>query len=102
VDAFAVKLARSEWAEGSRRFDEAVKADRRLLDASDVVIDELRRRVGQTFTLEELAEAYNTAERWAYAAVADHAAFPGWPRRLTDVLDAAFHLYARGATDYAP
>jgi hypothetical protein len=102
VDAFAVKLARSEWAEGSRRFDEAVKADRRLLDASDVVIDELRRRVGQTFTLEELAEAYNTAERWAYAAVADHAAFPGWPRRLTDVLDAAFHLYALGATDYAP
>jgi hypothetical protein len=102
VDAFAVKLARSEWAEGSRRFDEAVKADRRLLSASDVVIDELRRRVGQTFTLEELAEAYNTAERWAYAAVADHAAFPGWPRRLTDVLDAAFHLYARGATDYAP
>jgi hypothetical protein len=102
VNAFAVKLARSEWAEGSRRFDEAVKVDRRLLAASDVVIDELRRRVGQTFTLEQLAEVYETAERWAYAAVGDHAAFPGWPRRLTDVLDAAFHLYARGATDYSP
>jgi hypothetical protein len=102
MDAVAINLARSEWAEGSRRFDEAVKTDRRLLDASDAVIDELRRRVGQTFTLEELAAAYATAEQWAYSAVADHVPFPGWPRRLTDVLDATFHHYARGATDYAP
>jgi hypothetical protein len=102
MEAVAVKLARSQWEEGSRRFDEAVKADRRLLDASDAVSDELRRRVGQTFTLEELAQAYDTAERWAYAAVADHAAFPGWPRKLIDVVDAAFHYYALGATDYAP
>lgn len=102
MEAVAVKLARSEWAEGSRRFDDAVSLDRRLLDASEAVSDELRRRVGQTFTLEELAGAYETAEHWAYAAVADHAAFPGWPRWLTDVLDAAFHLYSRGATDYAP
>jgi hypothetical protein len=102
MEGVAVRLARSQWAEGSRRFDEAVRADSRLLDASDAVSDELRRRVGQTFTLEELAAAYDTAEQWAYAAVADHAAFPGWPRRLVDVLDAAFHFYARGATDYAP
>ena len=102
MEAVAVKLARSQWEEGSRRFDDAVKLDRRLLDASDAVSDELRRRVGQTFTLEELAWAYETAEQWAYAAVADHAAFPGWPRWLTDVLDASFHLYSRGAIDYAP
>jgi hypothetical protein len=102
MEAVAVRLARSQWAEGSRRFDEAVKADRRLLDAYDAVSDELRRRVGQTFTLEELVKVYDTAEHWAYEAVADHAAFPGWPTRLVDVLDAAFHLYALGATDYAP
>lgn len=102
MDAVAINLARSEWAEGRRRFDEAVKADRRLLDASDAVVDELRRRVGQTFTLAELAAAYETAEQWAYSAVEDHAAFPGWPRSLTDVLDATFHHYALGATDYAP
>ena len=47
-------------------------------------------------------KAYDAAEHWARTAVADRAAFPGWPRSLTDVLDAAFHLYARGATDYAP
>ncbi len=55
MEAVAVGLARSQWDEGSRRFDEAVKHDRRLLDAFDAVIDDLRRRVGQTFTLEELA-----------------------------------------------
>jgi len=102
MEAVAVTLARSQWEEGSRRFDEAVKHDPRLLDAFDAVIDDLRRRVGQTFTLEELAEAYDAAEHWARTAIADRAAFPGWPRSLTDVLDAAFHLYARGATDYAP
>ena len=70
----------------------ASKHDPRLLDAFDAVIDELRRRVGQTFTLEELAQAYDAAEHWARTAIADRAAFPGWPRSLTDVLDAAFHL----------
>jgi hypothetical protein len=102
MDAVAVRLARSQWEEGSRRFDEAVKLDRRLLDAFDAVSDDLRRRVGQTFTLGELADAYDAAEHWARVAIADHADFPGWPRRLIDVLDAAFQLYARGATDYAP
>jgi hypothetical protein len=102
MEAVAVRLARSQWEDGSRRFDEAAKLDRRLLGSLDAVLDELRRRVGQTFTLEELAEAYEVAEHWARPAIADRAAFPGWPRQLTDVLDAAFHLYARGATDYAP
>jgi len=102
MGAVEVQLARSQWEEGGRRFDEAAALDRRLLDAFDAVVDDLRRRVGQTFTLEELALAYDSAEDWGRAAVADRAAFPGWPRRLTDVLDAAFHVYARGATDYAP
>jgi hypothetical protein len=102
MEAVEVQLARSQWEEGSRRFDDAVLQDRRLLDAFDAVIDDVRRRVGQTFTLEELADAYDAAEDWARQAIAERAAFPGWPRRLTDVLDAAFHLYARGAIDYSP
>ena len=65
MEAVAVRLARSQWEEGSRRFDEAVKHDPRLLDGLDAVIDDLRRRVGQTFTLEELAQAYDAAEHWA-------------------------------------
>jgi hypothetical protein len=102
MSAIAVQLARRQWEEGRRRFDEHAKADPRLLAALEVVTDELRRRVGQTYTLAELASAYDRAEDWVRPAIADFAAFPGWPRTLTTVQDAAFHVYARGATDYRP
>lgn len=97
-----VQLARREWEEGKQRFDEDAHHDPRLLPMLDTVVDELRRRVGQTYTLAELASAYEGAEDWGRVVVADFAPFPGWPRRLTNVLDAAFHLYSRGATDYRP
>jgi hypothetical protein len=67
----------------------------------DLLIDELRRRVGRTFTLEQLADAYDRAEDWARDVLEERGA-PGWPAQLTLVLDAAFGLYARGAIDYAP
>jgi hypothetical protein len=100
----AVDLVRHEWADGSRRL-EAERADgtryRRLLDQVGVVDDELRRRVGGTFTLAQLADAYRDADAWARQAVADRAPGPGWPRDLSLVLAAAFHAYQRGAADYA-
>ena len=37
------------------------------------MIDELRKQVGQTFTLEELADAYRDADRWARATVEERA-----------------------------
>ncbi|MDE3026761.1 MAG: hypothetical protein KGI93_14455 [Acidobacteriota bacterium] len=97
-------LARHEWADGDRRLEEE-RGDRvryrRLLDQVGVVTDELRRRVGGTFTLPELAAAYRDADTWARQAVADRAPGPGWPRDLALVLAAAFHAYQRGAADYA-
>ena len=63
---------------------------------------QLRRRVGQWFTLAELAEAYSGAEVWSRDAVADRAPFPGWVQTLSIVEGAAFHLYSRGAIDYRP
>jgi len=74
----------------------------RLLAQLEVVTDELRKRVGQTFTLEELASAYARADDWVRAAVDERAPTPGWPRTLSLVQDAAFHMYQRGASDYAP
>lgn len=99
-----VELARRQWVEGHERLDAALRsADREaLLAALEVVTDELRRRVGQTFTLGELAAEYGRADAWVRAAVSEHARFAGWPRHLTTVQDAAFHLYSRGATDYVP
>jgi len=90
--------ARQEWEEGYRRI-EAQRDDRRryraLMADVDVVRDELRRRVGQTFTLSQLAGAYLDADAWMRDIVAA-------PRDLPVIAAAAFHLYARGATDYAP
>jgi hypothetical protein len=100
-----VESARREWEDGHRRLREhARESDQpeRLLAQVDVVVAELRRRVGGTFTLRELAAAYAGAERWSRAAVAEEAPAPGWPRTLSLVEAAAFHEYARGAQDYEP
>jgi hypothetical protein len=103
--AIVLDAVRREWEEGYRRFDAASRdpvAGERLHMQLEVVTDELRRRVGQTFTLQELAGAYERAEAWVRAAVSERAATPGWPRTLSIVEDAAFHLYQRGAVDYRP
>jgi hypothetical protein len=100
-----VESARREWDEGYRRLqDEArrLPAPERLLAQVDAVTAELRRRVGGTFTIRELAAAYGEAERWSRDAVAERAAAPGWPRTLSLVEAAAFHEYSRGAQDYEP
>jgi len=103
--ATVTEAVRREWEEGYRRFETATRdpvAGQRLLAQLEVVTDELRRRIGQTFTLDELAAAYERADAWVHHAVSEHAATPGWPRSLAMVEDAAFHLYQRGAVDYAP
>jgi hypothetical protein len=101
----ALALVRHEWEDGSRRL-EAERGDphryHQLSAQVEVVLDELRRRVGGTYTLAELAAAYRDSDAWARAAVADHAPGPGWPRDLSLVLAAAFHAYQRGAADYGP
>jgi hypothetical protein len=101
MSAVAVENARLQWEDGYRRLNEHV-SDRptyeRLLAQVDVLIGELNRRVGQTFTLAELAAAYDDADRWLLEVLP-----PGEGAvQLGLVEDAAFHLYARGAVDYAP
>ena len=99
-----VELARHQWAEGRRAFDRAAGDRRRYEQLSaqvDVLLDELTRRVGQTFTLEELADAYARSDRWVLEAV--HDAFPeNLPPDVSAAADAAFDLYARRASNYSP
>jgi hypothetical protein len=100
-----VESARRDWEEGYRRLLAEARdpsAAERLHAQVDAVTDELRKRVGATFTLAELAGAYQRSERWTREAVSERAPAPGWPRTLAIVGDAAFHLYARGAVDYEP
>jgi hypothetical protein len=100
-----VESARRDWEQGYRRLREEsrdpLRAER-LHGQLEVVTQELRRRVGATFTLAQLAGAYADADRWAREAVAERAPVPGWPQTLSLVGDAAFHLYSRGAVDYRP
>jgi hypothetical protein len=100
-----VASARRDWEDGHRRLLELVRDAGRaepLHAQVDAVTAELRKRVGATFTLHELASAYADADRWAREAVAERAPSRGWPATLSVATDAAFHLYARGASDYRP
>jgi len=99
-----LESARLEWEHAYRDLVEVARdpvLEERMRMQLDAVTTELRRRVGGTFTLSELADAYVAADGWAREVLADQAA-PGWPRTLTLVEGAAFHLYARGAVDYTP
>jgi len=103
MPADVTTLMQHEWEEAGRRL-EAERGDRRryerLLEQVDIVLEELRKNVGQTYTLAELATAYRDAERWAREAVENRTPSSGWPRDLALVVAAAFHAYQRGATDY--
>ena len=74
----------------------------RLNAQVELVASELRKRVGQTFTLEELAAAYDRAEDWARDLLHDARDEDAPPPETTTITDAAFHRYARGARDYVP
>jgi len=105
VVAADVDSARRDWEDAYRRLEEESKdplREERLRLQLEVVFDELRKRVGSRFTLEELTGAYHESDAWVRGLVAERAAAPGWPRTLSVVEGAAFHIYSRGALDYAP
>ena len=99
------EVARQEWEEGTRRL-EAEREDgqryRELVELLELVLDELRKRIGQTYTLGDLVASYGEAERWAREVLEERAPTPRWPRELTLVVAAAFDAYQRGAIDYEP
>src|SRR5215208_107510 len=62
-----IDAARYQWDEGRRRLAEygpETARYRHLMVLVDAVVDELRRRLGGTFTLGELAALYERAEDW--------------------------------------
>ena len=78
-----------QWEQGARRLREADtrEANRRV----SLVMDELRRRLGSTFTAQELADHYGADTSWADGL----AGMESW------VVDAAFHKYLREAQNFA-
>ena len=97
----SVVTARFSWDDGAARLAEpaphaVVRARRRIVAA---VHDELRRRVGVTFTMAELAAVYEGASSW-YLDLAARTA-PREPDAWDPsvALDGAFASYARTAAD---
>jgi hypothetical protein len=98
----AFETAMEQWQAGVRRLEEAPFDERPILEAvTREVHAELRRRLGSTFTTEELADLYDAGTSWVSdiaIAVAPESPF-AWDVRV--VGDAAFARYLREATDYA-
>jgi hypothetical protein len=99
-----VELARYQWDEGRRALERA-RRDRvrygQLTREVEIVTAALTRRIGQVFTLGELAAVYESADRWVLEAI--HEAFPERaPTEAATVADAAFDAASRRSSDYTP
>jgi hypothetical protein len=99
--SYPLENALFQWEEG-RRALQAIDDPRQRRQADRVVEairDELRRRIGPTFSAEELADLYGQGTDWAQQVAIDVA--PAIESEAQTLADAAFWLYLRGATDFA-
>ena len=99
-----VSAARREWAEGDRRFVGEARDPSRadaLHAQRDAVLEELRRRLGPTFTLAELRMPTPVPSGGSGGGRGARAV-PGLGATVSLAGDAAFHAYSRQAQDYMP
>jgi hypothetical protein len=97
----AFDTAIQEWQAGERRLREAPPDLRRVLDrVVDAILAELRRRLGGTFTADELSALYDRGTSWCLDLAV--AVAPEEPRawEADTVADAAFARYLREAVDF--
>jgi hypothetical protein len=98
--SFATALP--QWQDGLRRLADAPPEQQRTLErVSRRIEDELRRRLGGTFTAAELAEYYDRGTDWASDLAVAAAPEEPYAWDVRTVADAAFARYLRGAADYA-
>jgi len=95
---YGLENAMFQWEEGERRVAESDAGRRpRLEHAVRAVLDELRRRLGGEFGVDELTELYGRDTEWASDVA--RAEVPG--TEASWIVDAAFWRYAREAYDFA-
>ena len=89
MSSYPLESALFQWQLGARQLRDADtrEANRRV----NLVIDELRRRLGSTFTAQELADHYGQGTSWAD----ELAGLESW------IVDAAFDRYLREAQNYS-
>lgn len=95
--AYALENAVDQWQHGERAVLAAPPADQADLERAVASVgDELRRRLGSSFEVAELAELYGRGTDWAESRAQRSAGSDA-----AAAVDAAFHRYAREASDYA-
>ena len=97
---YPIDNALFQWEDGWRAV-QALGGDqrvqRRAEAAVDAIRDELRLRIGATFSVADLADLYGEGTDWCLAIAA--AVAPGADGRA--LADAAFWLHRRAAADFA-
>lgn len=102
--AYPLDNALYQWEEGHARFRELSAQPRMaglLNRAVDAISDELRRRIGPTFSTRQLADLYGAGTDWCLEAARVAMPIDAVDLDPQAIVDGAFHLYLRGATDYA-
>jgi hypothetical protein len=101
---YAAENAILQWEEGFRRL-EAARSEPSLYRAHGRAVvtaeDELRKRLGSTFSVQELVAVYREDPEWGLEVLID--SLPDVDRvwDSSTVVDAAFYLYKREASDLA-
>jgi hypothetical protein len=96
--AYALENALYQWREGERRIANAPEQAQADLDAAaEVVVEALRRRLGSSFVVDELASLYGEDTDWALDIARRNRAGTD----AASVVDAAFGRYVREAKDFA-
>ena len=92
--------SRLQWEDGDRRVRDLDSSHRRPVDrVVEHLVAELRRRLGSTFTSEELAGLYERSSAWTMAIAVKVS--PDTPIAWEQwVADAAFNRYLRDASDW--
>lgn len=99
--AYPLENALFQWEDGWRQLQaiDDPRARRMADRVVDAIREELRRRIGPTFSAAELAGLYGEGTDWAQRIALDVA--PAMEADSQSLADAAFWLYLRGATDFA-
>ncbi len=91
-----------QWQAGVRRLESAPPAQRATLEkVARAIQDELRRRLGGSFTADELASVDDAGTGWATDLAVAIAPEDPWAWDTRVVTDAAFGRYVNAAVDYA-
>lgn len=99
--SYPLENALFQWEDGWRAFQAITDPrERRLADRMiGAIREELRRRIGVTFSAAELADLYGAGTDWCLQVAIDVA--PAAEGDAQSLADAAFWMYLRGASDFA-